>query len=301
MRFRDNDPMRRRSFAKGVRRGLLLMLGTLCIVSPCSPAQGQRSNTVIVFGVTSQFITIAADSKMVEENGGPPITACKLTTFGNKSVFAFTGMTFMQFAGDRERHWDASADARAAFQTVASSRIRDNPSFLSKVGQQWAQNAKDTISHMIVMDKDGFWRQIRSYSDQHWHAVFAGFDDKGGIGIVEARITLDKAASTFGIDVSSYSEDRETRFFAIGQTQVASEFILLKSARAKREHSSWRDTVAGKSPMQQASLRTIDLVQLSVKYLPADAGVGLPIDALTLDPKQGLKWVSGEECQQANR
>jgi hypothetical protein len=86
------------------------------------------------------------------------------------------------------------------------------------------------------------------------------------------------------------------RFFAIGETQIASEFILLETDRAKKEYTQWENTVKGKSPEKQASLRTIDLVRLSIKYPPPDNGIGPPIHALTLKSGGRVQWVSGKEC-----
>jgi hypothetical protein len=277
------------------------LIGTLVVLLvPCAFAQKQSTGTIIVFGVSNQFIAVATDSKIVEENTRNEKTTCKITTLGGKSVFAFTGMTFLQSTIHPELLWDAHAQALAAFQTARSLRVHTDPDFLVAVAQEWAQNANKALSRMTMIDADWFWRHIRSYADRHWRAFFGGFDDAGKIGIVEVRTTLDEVARTLGYEVSSYEENQETRFFAIGQTQVAAEFILLKTARAKKEYSLWDGTVRGKSSVQRASSRTIDLVRLSIKYLPADAGVGPPIQALILESMKPIRWVSGKECCQTN-
>jgi hypothetical protein len=237
---------------------------------------------------------------MIEENTLQQKIQCKITALGDKSVFAFAGMTFLHSTIHPELLWDAHAQALDAFQGARSLGIRMNPDFAVAVAQGWAKNANNVLRQMTTTDADWFWRHIRSYADEHWHAFFGGFDDTGKIGIVEVRTTLDEVARTFRYEISSYEENQETRFFAIGQTQVAAEFILLKTARAKKEYSLWNSTVGGKSPVQRASLRTIDLVRLSIKYLPASAGVGPPIQALILESNKRIKWVSGKECCQTS-
>ena len=98
----------------------------------------------------------------------------------------------------------------------------------------------------------------------------------GKIGIVDVHIDLIRQVNNFVENIESYGEDANIKYFAIGETQIASEFILLKTDRAKREYQRWKNTVRGKSQEEQASLRTIDLVRLCIKYPPPDNGMALP-------------------------
>jgi 20S proteasome alpha/beta subunit len=63
---------------------------------PCARAQKQTTGTIIVFGISNQFITAAADSRMVEVNTEQRKTKCKITALGDKSVFSVSGMKFLR-------------------------------------------------------------------------------------------------------------------------------------------------------------------------------------------------------------
>lgn len=275
---------------------LALSLGIFVAFSThCAFAQKQATGTIIAFGISNQFITVAADSKMIEVNTGNAKTACKITTLSDKSVFAVTGMNFLQSISRPELRWDANGEAKRAYNVVRSSGgIHANPEFLNAVANQWVTTSRAKFTQMTTTDAAWFWRQVK---DTHIRAFFGGFDETGKIGVADARLDLIQQHGTISGNVDSYAEGETPIFFAIGETQIASEFILLKSDSAKKEYAVWQHSVRGKSPIQQASLRTIDLVCLSIRYLPAQDAVGPPIHAVTLQSKGTIEWVPGMRCR----
>jgi hypothetical protein len=153
--------------------------------------------------------------------------------------------------------------------------------------------AKEEFTQMTLTDAPWFWKQVK---DTHIRAFFGGFDQSGKVGIVDVRINLGREGQSFSFNVSRYDEDQTTRFFAIGETQIASEFVLLKTDRARDDYRRWQSTLRGKSAIERASLRTIDLVRVSIKYLPS-THVGPPIHAAILQKNGTIEWVPGKECR----
>lgn len=274
---------------------IALLISVFLVCLPCAFAQEETSGTIIVFGVSDQFITVAADSEMFEPDTGQKKTQCKIATLSDKSIFSFTGMTYLQSTAHPEMLWDAYDQARKAFYFVRKSGIRNNPEFLKAVALQWTQNAKNVFTQMTHTDAAWFWRNVQN--SPHLRAAFCGFDEAGRIGVVEVRIELIPSQHGFENTINSYHEDKTVRFFAIGETQIAAEFILLKTSRARLEYTQWLKTAQKKSQIKQASLRTIDLVQLSIRYLPKSARVGPPISAASLDRTGTVQWVPGKACQ----
>jgi hypothetical protein len=269
------------------------ILGFLIIgFSPLAHAQKQATGTIIVFAVSDQYIAVAADSKMVETNTGNVKSKCKISALSDKFIFSITGMTFLQSTSLKLR-WDAEEQARSAFLLVDSTFV-DNPDFAVRVAREWVRSTKQNFMQMTLTDAVWFWSQVK---DTHIRAFFGGFDSRGRIGVVDVHLDLIRQGNEFAEKIDSFSEDTNIRYFAIGETQIASEFILRKTDRAKREYMQWENIVGEKSQEEQASLRTIDLVRLSIKYPPADNGIGPPIHALTLKSGGRVQWVPGKECK----
>jgi hypothetical protein len=273
----------------------ITILGFLLLgLSPYAQSQKQTTGTIIVFAVSDQYIAVAADSKMIEVNTGNVKSKCKITALGDKFIFANAGMKFLQSSSRRELRWDADEQARNAFRLLSAGPV-NNPDFTVQVAKEWVRSTKQEFTQMTLSDPVWFWNQVK---DTHIRAFFGGFDSMGKIGIVDVHIDLIRQVNNFVENIESYGEDANIIYFAIGETQIASEFILLKTDRAKKEYQRWKNTVRGKSQEEQASLRTIDLVRLCIKYPPPDNGIGPPIHALTLKSSGRVQWILGKGCKQ---
>jgi hypothetical protein len=137
----------------------------------------------------------------------------------------------------REERW-LNISERQVYKVVAGH-------LATQVAREWARSTEQNFTQMTLSDSAWFSSQGK---DNHFRAFFGGFDKRGKIGIVEVRIELIKEGKTFSSTVQPYEEDENLRYFAIGETQIASEFILLKTDRAKREYSQWGKTVRGEIP-----------------------------------------------------
>jgi hypothetical protein len=123
------------------------------------------------------------------------------------------------------------------------------------------------------------------------HAFVGGVNGDGALSLFLVKIEYDEATRTV-LPPTSESVSCPQLYCAIGETDIAEEFIGLKSERAKKEAQEWKPPKNSK-PQDYDILKTMRLVELTIKY--GSALVGGPIDAVELDKDGSLRWFANEK------
>jgi hypothetical protein len=240
------------------------------------------SGTVVVIGWSRTKIAIAVDSRGYDDNEKYRDDICKIVRLGDHSVFTAAGNIIHAYKG--RALWDAQKKALYAFKEAQRS---NSLRLLRTAARSWGDSMVTEIDQALQEDFTGSKHMLEK--NIFLTGVFAGFEN-GSTAMYQVEIVFDPASQR--AKQNFYTEHHATTvvFGALGRNEIVNELVADKTNFAKVEERKWA-TAERKIPLRDRDVRwAIRLVQLTMEYLPQNADVGGPIDALEITPR-GIRWV----------
>lgn len=271
----------------------------LCLLFS-SPLQADQYGygTLVVLGISTNKIVIAADSRGLMEGEPPNDHECKIVGLSKRMIFTGAGIEGEEHTVLTQKNWSALAEASRAYGIVQRVSPR-SPDLLKSVSDEWLQAMEPRFRGVL---KTGRTWLLDRPGNSLFEAVFAGTDESGKFEAREVSITYDRTAEQAGISkplvaINSWDFTPQIVFKAIGHGEIAYEFAGQSTPRARAEAFRWqgelRDNPAGDLDLRQA----VHYVQLTEDLAPVDWGVGGHIDQAEILPHTGLQWIDRKpEC-----
>jgi hypothetical protein len=274
-----------------------LALMSFLVLVPYSACAQISSGTVIVFGISRDKVIVAGDSRGLIAGEAPNDHMCKIVALGTRLIFTQAGVTEDIHTVAVSKNWSAAKEASRAFDTFQKSNAKADP--IDQVSGDWLVSMKKIYSRLLrtnrqeILDRDG---------DTLIASVFVGLDIGGHIKARQIIISFDRAAEQSGtpkliVDNQLLEITDQNTFHLTGHGEVAYEFWVQSSTRAKIDWQGWQLEL-GKHLGEDADvLNAVHLVDVSESYAPADWGIGGAIDVAEIFPNTGVHWIHRKpEC-----
>lgn len=272
-----------------------------CLFLFCAPLarpQQAQSGTIIVAGFSQDFIVVAADSVATNADTGQRILDCKIDALNHKFIFAPAGTVVLQVVNQPNLKWDALDAVGEALRSIGPSTSFTGSQFALAVAEAWGKLAVADLDSIEEANSAAFWSEIGDHREAA--GFFGTLDSAGNISVAATIVAIDRSR---GISARSGRPlaTNAPMYIAFGETQIFDEFDSSKTPRAKQEFQRWSHATLSLSPLQKVISRAVDLVQLSIDYLPPRAdmggsGVGGPVHAMYLARGGTVHWVKGRGC-----
>jgi hypothetical protein len=265
----------------------------------CAWSQVQ-SGTLIAVTSSPDEIVVAADSR-THDGTRYVDNHCKISTFGNKVIFAAAGFTGEgPLAGPA--YWSVQAIARRQFDRFSGKNAR--PYSVVAFANAWGKATEIKIQRLL--DRHTITREtITDKSNVITNSVFAGFGKPGKVSIVLANMLYEtnkgRGISKFSVQQIVNEPGGEEE---MGHTEVVNQ-IQGGNLALIREMAQDRDRLP--SGFDLLAFYMIEMVKLSIKH---QAGVmingirvetiGGPIDAVRLSRSGGIEWINRKDNCPAN-
>jgi len=231
-------------------------------------------------------ITIAVDSRTTDSTGKQLDPECKVSAFGNQFVFVMAGLS------SKFGIWNAHDIARESWKAEA------------KLGQS-AQDATNAVSRRWTTKIEEKYKDPEIIKDAREYgptgepvlanAVFAAVDPSGGMAVTGINILYDRALydATGKIRI----QDQPPRVYKAprsvfgGFSEIAQEFVAMKTQRAKSYMNWFLPRIAGQGISQQRAAIATKLIELTILLHPKNSKLGFPIDVLQIDRFSGIHWI----------
>lgn len=250
----------------------------LLLASHAILAQVQHGTIVVVY-YGEDMIAIAADSAALK--AGRVTSECKLASIDGKLLFVTSGASL-----------DNIIEARRAYSIAVAEGGDDLPLRTA------------TIWHRVIAEKWQIRYRVRPQSVledvaiEHGGVTTAYFAGLGGtprrLQLVMSRISFDPSAKQFNGTSAAASECLNT-LCAMGKLDVAKEYILQTSDRAKQEWAQWDDQNGPFAGPQGKARVAMRLVDLTIANDHDDIKLGPPVDAATLAADGTVRWVARKD------
>jgi len=261
----------------------------------CSAHAQVHSGTVFFVDFSQNEITIAADSRITDSTGKQLDTECKVSAFGNQFVFVMAGIS------SNPGLWNAHDIARESWKTESKAG-QSAQETASAVSQHWLTKVEEKYNDPEII------KEAREYNPSGEpalaNAVFAAIDQSGGIALISANILYDR---------NLYDSTRQIRIWDTppkiykaprsvygGLSQIAQEFVAMKTQRSKSYMSWFLPRIANQGFSQQRAAIATKLVELSILLHPKNSSLDFPIDVLQLDTSKGVRWIEKKDKCPAN-
>jgi hypothetical protein len=276
-----------------------VLLPLMCaLVFAGSGIKHSSSGTVVYAKWIKGEIIVAADSRGHGPEGYRD-DECKITTYHNEAIFAFSGIRKFDISHTLIK-WNAHELALKSFK-LSRDQVGAGKKALSSA-KIWKDEAYKTFQSAFELNPEGFMRLAKSQNGQICSAIFAVRDGNEFSFIVVEFVMNTSGKKPFiegGID-PPFSEDGDV---AMGQNSVIAEFFArpLNSSRAKIAYDSWKNSLPATATSQEywESL-CMQLIRWSIEFREDDT-IGGDVNATVLDSR-GIHWLTQTEyCQAANK
>ena len=236
----------------------------------------------MIVAQAKDYIIFAADSRVGASNGTDVAsvddTYCKIAPLHGNTVFAAAGIVT-----DPARSWAADTEMDAVLVQMPQAGRMGSAEGASALGR-WAQVM---TRRLAILPRDQLIAYAKSNDGIAAAGVLAGIDKDGTTWVHAGKISLDARGLSFDeSDVTSGGP--ATKYFALGQREIAVEFDHGSTSRAVAERAQWKDMNLAGRELDRFKARR--LVELTIQYLPNKSDVGGPVDELELDAN-GQHWI----------
>jgi hypothetical protein len=244
-----------------------------------------ETGTVVVFIVSQNGITVAADSRIVDAlTRKHDDTGCKIRAFGNEFFFAAAGTAghIQDAAGSG---WSSYADAKHAWQHAQKlAMVSSAQRMTDDVAKEWAESMKE---HLNKYERIKPMRDLM-HGNNLGSALFGGTNAAGELGVTRADLTINLALFDSRQIVQLSSDTVELPDLHDGGTlglgEIAAQNMRTTYAAIKQRHDL--------SPSAQDAEIARKLVELSIDLHPRREMLGRPVDELRLSKGAGITWIS---------
>jgi hypothetical protein len=270
-----------------------------------------NTGTVVIVGMSKEKIIIAADSRLTHSEGNYDDDGCKIATFGNKLVFAETGLvTDKSEILPKKLQFDAIESARDSFNfenNLFNSSPPDWPplaqGFPFNVASQWSFMFGGRFMQAAQIEMDNWLKVMPKSSDtEGFIGIFAGLESDGSLGVTAMlygckKPKLENANNSSHSsncdpiwDGKKYALTDDLVFVPYGITDIASEFINRTSQRAEESFRQWQER--RKINPDQADWQWANrLVDLTIAFSQDKDFVHGPISVVQIDRGKNPTWL----------
>jgi hypothetical protein len=274
----------------------VLALIVVVAIAPRSIAQ-ERHGTIAVVLYDVKRLIIAADSR---NNFGKGLGAsqndlsCKIAALGKYSVFVASGLIGYDNAGPRDQleTWRATDEARRVYARLVKKHGEWQDEYIDEFARSWGEVVQSRIAdlasfapltvHMAAVDGLLTTALTATGHGKNIQVILIQIGNKDG----KIQVTT---LHRIGPEVCPPC--------ALGRGEIVTEFVELKTERARIEAQRLSRETIGLSDDEREIRRIIRLVDLTIRLLPENTDVGGPIDALELHAGEPLRWIQRKsEC-----
>ncbi len=206
-------------------------------------------------------------------------TYCKIAPLPGNTLFAAAGIVT-----DPARSWAADTEMdRVLIEKRQTSRMgsAEGASALSR----WAELM---MQRLITLPREQLLAYTRSNDDIAATGVLAGLDPDGDTWVRVSKISFDAGRGLAHQESDVPWRGSATKYFGLGQSEIAVEFDHGDTARAVAERAHWKDLNLSGREFDRFKARR--LVEVTIQYLPNKSDVGGPVDEIELD-SNGQRWI----------
>lgn len=241
------------------------------------------AGTIIIVAQARNYIVLAADSRVGVSNGTAVAsvddTYCKIAPLPGNTLFAAAGIVT-----DPARSWAADTEMdRVLIENRQTTRMRgtQGASALSR----WAELM---MQRLITLPRNQLLAYTTSNDGVAATAVLAGIDPDGNTWVHVSKISLDAGRGLAHQESGVPWSGSTTKYFGLGQSEIAVEFDHGDTSRAVAERAHWKEL--NLSGREFDRFKTRRLVELTIQYIPNKSDVGGPVDEIELD-SIGQHWI----------
>jgi hypothetical protein len=269
--------------------------GFLSLIIALNAAAQVESGTLIVLNASQDEIAVAADSRSYSA-AGQFDDRCKITTLGDKFIFAASGNTAYGPNGGRP-YWDVHAIAKNIFADLSNeATIKSVPIDLAT---KWGREVKRQIE--IYLKRDGPSGILEGTENSTvTSAVIAGFVDDHPL-IVTVSVNYQTVGDgQISINWSIRNIFEKPNAVMLGRENIANELFSGQTQRA----IEWREALKTHTGDPMAT-PAIEAIRFSIANYPLVSihgqmrpPLGGPIDALRIARHGGIEWIQRKaECK----
>jgi hypothetical protein len=254
----------------------------VCFVRPQSPSGALSSGTVLVFGVESDRIVIAADSRSEVEGRLHSDNDCKIVALSSKLLIATSGISQYVPNDSSTKPWSAVGLARQIVRSTSDAHPRD-------FAEAWAARLRDQLYATFPLTAE----TLHSWpGDALFSGLVGGVSPSGGPELFQVAVRFDNTdlRKKPWTSIEEMTPARCRPFCAIGRYEIASEMQQGLTPRARIESETTRKQLQLLRPEKRLEAMAIRLVDLTILYGPDKNQVGGPVDAAEIT-RAGVRWV----------
>lgn len=279
---------------KQMKFGFLLVL--ICSSLAVSEV---NHGTIAVIYYTQDKIIVASDSRALFYSDRPPDdTQCKIAAFDGKFLFVSAGLagSVRRRVDDPVPPWTNQDLARLAYD-----RLRGFPAAypVKSMAAEWTELELNNLKLLYRNHPE----HILRAADMSPHgtivdAIFGGIEN-GLLRLFAVQVRYDKTqVPPMRVSVSNYIDcpEETANFCAMGESEIALEFLRQTSERARFEAKTWGPSPEV-APRDRNIAKAVRVIELTIRYQTGRVFrghkqklVGGPIDAVELDRSGSLHW-----------
>lgn len=258
-----------------------------CLLLAASPdaraIESITSGTIVVVAQAKNYIILAADSRVGASNGTAVASVddayCKIAPLRGNTLFAAAGIVT-----DPIRSWAADTEMDRVLAGTPQTERMGSADGASALGR-WAELM---MQRLFTLPRDQLLAYTKSNDGVAATGVLAGIDKDGATWVHVSKISFDSARGLSHQESDAPWSGSTTKYFGLGQSEIAVEFDHGSTPRALAERAHWKEMNLSVPDFDRFKARR--LVELTIQYLPNKSDVGGPIDEIELDA-HGQHWL----------
>ncbi|HLN02751.1 MAG TPA: hypothetical protein VK335_25910 [Bryobacteraceae bacterium] len=271
------------AFLEALLTKIVLALTVLAASPSARASESIIAGTIVIVAQAKNYVIFAADSRVGASNGTAVAsvddTYCKIGPLHSNTLFAAAGIVT-----DPARSWAADTEMDTVLvQTFHGERmgIGDGESALGR----WAEAM---TQRLFALPRNQLLAYTKSNDGVAATGVLAGIEKDGSTWVHVSKISFDSARGLSHQESDMAWSGSATRYFGLGQSEIAVEFDHGSTSRAIAERAQWRGVNLSGPDFDRFKARR--LVELTIQYLPNKSDVGGPVDEIELDAN-GRRWI----------
>jgi hypothetical protein len=279
------------AFLGALSAEIVLALTVLAASQRACATESITSGTIVVVAQAKNYVIFAADSRVGASNGTAVAsvddTYCKIGPLHGNTLFAAAGIVT-----DPARSWAADTEMDTVLVEIFHGERMGSADGESALGR-WAEAM---TRRLFTLPRNQLLAYTKSNDGVAATGVLAGSDKDGSTWVHVSRISFDSARGLSHQESNMAWSGSTTRYFGLGQSEIAVEFDHGSSARALDERARWKEMNLSGPDFDRFKARR--LVELTIQHLPNKSDVGGPVDEIELDAN-GYHWIQVKpHCQQ---
>jgi hypothetical protein len=267
-----------------------------CLLASQATLAQVRFGTIAVVYYSEGKIAIAADSAGFLNASSPITSECKLAAIDGKLLFVTAGATAyrrLRPTADVVEPWDNIDEARKAYSFALAAGGDDLPLHTAKIWQQLITEKWQSLYRIHPK------HVTDAVAVEHGGLTTAYFAGLGGttrqLQLIKSHVSFDQSNEQPFSGTSAIASECLNTLCAMGTLDVAKEYILQTSDRARKEWAQWDDKTGPFAGPDGKVRVTMRLVDLTIAFHQGEDKVGPPIDAVELAADGTIRWVARKQ------